>query len=152
MNQVNLCGYLGKDFELRYTPNGIIFVRSSLAISENYKNQNGESESQTNWIPIVIFGKRAEVANQYLKKGDKFLGTGKIVTSSYTDQNGTTRYGWQVVIKSFEFVNLKNDSKEQAPKLPEPNLDTPSNEAMSNIDENQIEKYIEIENNNELPF
>ena len=109
MNQVNLCGYLGKDFEMKITSSGSAFSKTTLAVSENRKNEKGEYEIYTSWIPIVLFGCKAEVANQYMKKGDHFLGTGKIVTSSYTDQYGNTRYGWQVVVSFFKFIEKKQN-------------------------------------------
>ncbi|MDA3967379.1 single-stranded DNA-binding protein, partial [Helicobacter sp. WB40] len=81
MNKIILCGYLGKDFELVIGKN--TYAKTSIAISES-REKEGEIVEHTNWIPIIIFGKRAEVAHKYFKKGDKFLGSGKIHTSSFT--------------------------------------------------------------------
>lgn len=152
MNQVNLCGYLGKDFELKYTPNGSAFAKTTLAVSENRRNANGEYETQTNWIPIVMFGRKAEVVNQYIKKGDRFLGTGKIVTSSYTDQYGNIRYGWQVAIYSFEFIEKKAEQNQDYKGEPKPSQITPPKEAenMQSMNEKDIDKYIDDDEN--LPF
>ncbi|ECL7558373.1 single-stranded DNA-binding protein [Campylobacter jejuni] len=150
MNQVTLCGYLGRDFELNYTSNKNAFAKSSLAITEVYKNQKGENEFRTNWIPIVLFGRKAELVSQYLKKGDRFLGTGKIVTSVYTDQNGTNRYSWQVVINSFEFINPKEENKEKTTPIPQ----NPPKEAMPSMNEKEVEIYIQDYNGElrEFPF
>ncbi|EAI8568543.1 single-stranded DNA-binding protein [Campylobacter sp. TTU-622] len=153
MNQVNLCGYLCKDFEIKYTPKGSAFAKTTLAVSENRRNkENGEYETQTSWIPLILFGRRAEVAHQYLKKGDRFLGTGKIVTSAYSDQNGNVRYGWQVVISSFEFIEKKGEQNQNCKVTSNPNQITPPKEVetMPSIDENQADGY--IEENENLPF
>lgn len=152
MNQVNLCGYLGKDFELKYTPNGSAFTKTTLAVSENRRNEKGEYEAYTSWIPIILFGRKAEVANQYIKKGDRFLGTGKIVTSSYTDQYGNIRYGWQVAISSFEFIEKKAEQNQDYKGEPKPSQITPpkETETMQSIDENQVEVY--MQDNEDLPF
>ncbi|MDA3968048.1 single-stranded DNA-binding protein, partial [Helicobacter sp. WB40] len=81
MNKIILCGYLGKDFELVIGKN--TYAKTSIAISES-REKDGQNEVHTNWFPIIIFGRRAEVAHKYFKKGDKFLGSGKIHTSSFT--------------------------------------------------------------------
>lgn len=67
MNQVNLCGYLGKDFELKYTPNGSAFAKTTLAVSENRRNEKGEYEAYTSWIHLVIKMKRNMIAMIILK-------------------------------------------------------------------------------------
>ncbi|QWU80877.1 single-stranded DNA-binding protein (plasmid) [Campylobacter novaezeelandiae] len=152
MNQVNLCGYLGKDFEMKITPSGSAFAKTTLAVSENRRNEKGEYETYTSWIPIILFGRKAEVANQYIKKGDRFLGTGKIVTSSYTDQYGNLRYGWQVVISSFEFIEKKAEQNQNCKVASNPNQIIPPKEieTMQSIDEKQVEMYMQEDEN--LPF
>lgn len=148
MNQVTICGYLGKDFQLSIVGkdkegNDRFCAKNSLAISETKKIKKGNDLSQTthtDWIPITIFGKKAEIANTYLKKGDKFLGTGKIFTNTYQDKEGQMRYGWQVIINHFEFVHKEHKELKDEP---------PKNETKLNEEDIQI---IETEENLELPF
>lgn len=133
MNQVTICGYLGKDFEMNVVGkdkegNDFYCAKNSLGISETKKIKNGNDlieTTHTDWIPITIFGKKAQTANNYLKKGDKFLGVGKIYTSTWPDkETGETRYGWQVIIKNFEFVHKehKEVSNNEPPKNDEAQL------------------------------
>lgn len=109
MNIITICGNLGADFEVKNTKSGGVVARNSVAITEKHKTNNGDTIEHTDWIPITIFGKRAETASAYLKKGDKFLGNGKIYTYTYDDENGNKRYGWQVIIQNFTFVTQKKD-------------------------------------------
>lgn len=133
MNQVNICGYLGRDFDLNYK-NNIAYAKTSVAVTKVIKREN-EEVIRTNWIPIILFGKKAEVIVKYLKKGDRFLGTGEIDTSSYVDENGVKKYSWQVIINSFQFVNDKKAIVEDK-DIPE-------------IPKDIAEKIVE---DNEIPF
>ena len=67
MNKVDLCGYLGRDFELRYGNKGNAIESNSLAITKKWTDGNGNKVEHMDWIPIKLFGKTAEVANQYFK-------------------------------------------------------------------------------------
>ncbi|MCR2063286.1 single-stranded DNA-binding protein, partial [Campylobacter helveticus] len=83
-------------------------------INEVYKSKDGNTtttKESTDFIPIVLFNKKAETASTYLKKGDKFLGTGKLRTSSYIDEGGNIKYTWQVIINHFEFVSGKKEEQ-----------------------------------------
>ena len=92
MNKVQLCGYLGRDFELRYSSTtGNAVGINSLAISKRFKDNSGQEKERTEWIPIKLFGRTAEVANQYFKKGSQFLCSGELYTDDYVDNNGVTR-------------------------------------------------------------
>ncbi|MBZ7963303.1 single-stranded DNA-binding protein [Campylobacter sp. W0049] len=142
MNHVTLCGYLGKDFELIKKGEKSSIAKSTLAVSETKKDENGNLIETTNWIPIVIFGKKADIAFQYLKKGDRFLGEGKILTSAFQDQNGNIRYSWQVIIYRFEFVNNKKELK--------PNIENPPKDIINQINEEEVQKYNTEEG--DLPF
>lgn len=109
MNIVTICGNLGADFEVKDTKSGGKVARNSVAITEKRKADNGDTIEHTDWIPIVIFGKKAETASTYLRKGDKFLGNGKIYTYTYDDENGNKKYSWQIIVKDFTFVNQKRE-------------------------------------------
>lgn len=158
MNQVTLLGYLGQDFTLFYTEDGTAIAKNFLAITEtrNQKKGNETIKTQrTDWIPIVLFGKTAENANAYLNKGDRFLGTGKIYTSSWEDQEGKMRYSWQIVIKHFEFVHnkkeydtFKKENFNENKEIQEP-MQEQLKEALPK-DDKELEEY--IKESNELPF
>lgn len=90
MNQVTLCGNLGRDFDLSYTQNGLPYAKNSLAISKRTTKKEGNetiTKDRTDWIPLTIFGRRAEIAYQYFKKGDKFLCNGKITIEDVSDND-----------------------------------------------------------------
>lgn len=112
MNKVQLCGYLGRDFELRYSKLGNAVGINSLAISKRFKDNMGQEKERTEWIPIKLFGRTAEVANQYFKKGSQFLCSGELYTDDYVDNNGVTRYTWGVNVKEFYWLNNKKEKEE----------------------------------------
>ncbi len=123
MNSAQFVGNLGRDFELQThtkKSNGEAFVvaKNSVAITERRvfidSQGNKITQEHTDWIPIQIFGRSAEIAEQYFKKGDKFACTGKIRTSTYKDEQGNTRGSWCVEVKSFDFLKPKAENADNA--------------------------------------
>lgn len=124
MNNAQFLGNLGKDFEIQEhtkKSNGEAFIvaKNSLAITEKIttKDANGDKiiKEHTDWIPIQIFGKSAENAEKYFKKGDKFLCDGKIRTSSYVDEkDGQTKTSFCLEVKKFYFTKPKEKESTQA--------------------------------------
>ncbi|MCB0384056.1 MAG: single-stranded DNA-binding protein [Bdellovibrionales bacterium] len=99
INKVILVGNLGNDPEIRYTANGGAVATLSLATSEQWKDrQTGETKEKTEWHRVVIFGKLAEVAGQYLKKGSQVYIEGKLQTRKWQDQSGQDRYTTEVMV------------------------------------------------------
>jgi len=99
VNKVILIGNLGQDPEVRYTPNGNAVASISIATDESYKDKNsGQLVSKTEWHKIVMFGKIAEVAGQYLKKGSKVYIEGKLQTRKWTNKEGHDVYTTEVVV------------------------------------------------------
>ncbi|MCG2579713.1 MAG: single-stranded DNA-binding protein [Marinobacter sp.] len=99
VNKVILIGNLGQDPETRYTPNGNAVVNLNLATDESYKDrQTGQMVPKTEWHRIVMFGKIAEVAGQYLRKGSKVYIEGKLQTRKWQGQDGQDRYTTEVVV------------------------------------------------------
>ncbi|TLD85185.1 single-stranded DNA-binding protein [Helicobacter sp. MIT 11-5569] len=145
MNQMTMCGNLGRDFEVLQSKNGSVIAKNSLAITEKRKVGNDTIE-HTDWIPIVIFGKRAEVASQYFKKGDKFLATGKIYTYEYDDENGNRKYGWQMIVRDFTFVGQKREAQANIPTPPQVIYES----APKNLEEAEVINSTEAEQ--EIPF
>ncbi|MFQ0991365.1 single-stranded DNA-binding protein [Gilliamella apicola] len=99
INRVILVGNLGRDPEVRYMPNGNAVANFNIATSESWKDkQTGETHDRTEWHRIVVFGKLAEIAGQYLKKGTQVYLEGQLQTRKWQDQSGQDHYTTEVVI------------------------------------------------------
>ena len=105
INKVILIGNLGQDPEIRYTSGGMAIATLSLATSESWRDkQTGEQKEATEWHRVVLVGKLAEVAGQYLKKGSQVYVEGKLQTRKWQDQSGQDRYTTEVQVDSFTGV------------------------------------------------
>ena len=99
VNRVILVGNLGQDPEIRYMPNGNAVANISVATSETWKDkQTGESKDKTEWHRVVIFGKLAEIAGEYLKKGSQVYIEGQLQTRKWQDQSGIDHYTTEIVV------------------------------------------------------
>ncbi len=98
LNKVMLIGNLGKDPELRYTSSGVAVATFSIATSESWKDQDGNTQEKTEWHNIVAWRKLAEICGEWLKKGKRVYIEGRIQTRSYDDKNtGQKRYITEIV-------------------------------------------------------
>lgn len=106
VNKVILVGNLGKDPEVRYMPNGNAVANITLATSESWRDKaTGEQKEKTEWHRVVLFGKLAEIAGEYLKKGSQVYIEGQLQTRKWQDQNsGQDRYSTEVVVQGFNGV------------------------------------------------
>ena len=101
INKVILVGNLGQDPEIRYMPNGNAVANFSVATSESWKDkQTGENRDRTEWHRVVVFGKLAEIAGEYVKKGTQVYLEGQLQTRKWQDQAGNDRYTTEVVINA----------------------------------------------------
>ncbi|BAH83451.1 single-stranded DNA-binding protein [Candidatus Ishikawella capsulata] len=101
INKVMLIGNLGQDPEVRYMQNGNLVVNINLATSETWRDKKtGEKKDNTEWHRIVLFGKLAEVASEYLRKGSQVYIEGQLRTRKWQDQNGKDRYTTEIVVGS----------------------------------------------------
>lgn len=107
-------GNLGKDPEMRFMPDGKAVCNFSIAISERYKDKSGESKEVTEWVNIAFFGKLAEIAGEYLKKGSKVYIEGKMKTEKYS-KDGVDRYITKIIGDKMEMLSGKTDG-ESKPK------------------------------------
>ncbi|WP_208952243.1 single-stranded DNA-binding protein [Rahnella sp. ChDrAdgB13] len=99
VNKVILVGNLGQDPEVRYMPNGGAVANMTLATSESWRDKaTGEQKEKTEWHRVVLFGKLAEVAGEYLKKGSQVYIEGALHTRKWTDQAGVEKYTTEVVV------------------------------------------------------
>lgn len=98
INKAIIIGNLGNDPDVKYTPSGSAVANISVATSETWKDKNsGEKQEKTEWHRIVFFGKLAEIAGEYLRKGAKVYIEGKLQTRKWQDKNGEDRYTTEVV-------------------------------------------------------
>jgi len=112
VNKVILIGRLGKDPEVRYTPDGMMVTSFSLATDESWKDKSGEKQQKTEWHNIVTFGKLAEICGNYLTKGKLVFIEGKIQTQSW-EKDGQKHYKTQIVAKDMRMLDGKKDSSGQ---------------------------------------
>jgi single-strand DNA-binding protein len=114
LNKVQIIGNLGKDPEVRFLPNGGAVANITVATSETWKDkQTGEAKEKTEWHRIVLFGKLAEIAGEYLKKGSKAYFEGQLQTRKWTNQQGQDQYTTEIVLQGFNGVMQMLDSKQQ---------------------------------------
>src|SRR5512143_29335 len=97
VNKVILLGNLGRDPETRYTTGGDAVTNLRIATSEQWKDKNGEKQERTEWHTVVLFGRQAEVAGEYLKKGRPVYIEGRLQTRKYTDKEGVEKYSTEIV-------------------------------------------------------
>jgi single-strand DNA-binding protein len=98
INKVILIGNLGKDPEVRYTAGGSAVANLRIATTESWKDkQSGEKKEATEWHSVVLFGKTAEIAGEYLKKGRTVYIEGRLQTRKYQDKEGVERYSTEIV-------------------------------------------------------
>ncbi|WGE30921.1 single-stranded DNA-binding protein (plasmid) [Edwardsiella tarda] len=99
INKVIIIGYLGQDPEIRYMPNGGAVANLSLATSDTWRDkQTGETREKTEWHRVVVFGKLAEIAGEYLQKGAQIYIEGQLRTRSWQDDSNMTRYVTEIVV------------------------------------------------------
>ena len=122
VNKYHGIGNLGRDPEMRFMPNGNAVCNFSIAISERYKDKNsGEMKEITEWVNIVMFGKLAEIAGEYLTKGSKVYVEGKLKTEKYTDKTtGQDRYTTKVVAEKMDMLSGKGEAKPVQAKAEKP--------------------------------
>ncbi len=114
VNKVIIVGNLGKDPEVRFMPNGGAVANITVATSENWKDkQSGEQKEKTEWHRVVIFGKLAEIAGEYLKKGSKVYLEGQLQTRKWQNQEGQDQYTTEIVLQGFNGVMQMLDGKSQ---------------------------------------
>lgn len=112
VNKVIIVGNLGKDPEVRFMPNGGAVANITVATSDTWKDkQTGEQKEKTEWHRVVMFGKLAEIAGEYLKKGSKVYLEGSLQTRKWTNPQGQDQYTTEIVLQGFNGVMQMLDSK-----------------------------------------
>ena len=110
VNKAILIGNLGKDPELRYTPGGQAVASFTLATSEKWRDKDGVMQDRTEWHNIVVWGRQAEIAKEYLAKGRPVYIEGRIQTRSWEDKDGNKRYTTEVVANQMIMLGGRGES------------------------------------------
>ena len=111
MNKVVLIGNLTRDIELRYTQSGYCVGNAGIAVTRKFKNAQGETAEETCFIDLKFFGRTAEVANQYLRKGSKLAVEGRLKLEQWQDQSGQNRSKHVVEVESLEMLGSPQNNQ-----------------------------------------
>jgi single-strand DNA-binding protein len=121
VNKVLLIGNLGRDPEMRYTTGGIAVANFTVATTERWTDQgSGERKEKTEWHRIVVFGKQAEIAGEYLRKGRQVYIEGSLQTREWTDREGAKRYTTEVKAQRFQMLGRPGDAPAATPPAADP--------------------------------
>lgn len=104
VNKVIILGNLGRDPETRYTTGGDAVTNLNIATSEQWKDKSGEKQERTEWHRVVLFGRTAEIAGEYLKKGRSVYIEGRLQTRKYTDKDGVEKYSTEIVADRMQLI------------------------------------------------
>jgi single-strand DNA-binding protein len=130
LNKVLLIGRLGQDPELKYTQSGIAVAKFSVATSQQWKDQDGNTQDRTEWHNIVAWRRLAEICSEYLKKGSKVYLEGSLSTSSWEDENKKKHYRTEVVLNDMIMLDSKGAGGDNAgsSSVSESSTGAPANE------------------------
>lgn len=121
LNQVTILGRVSRDIELKHLPSGSAVCEIGLAVNDKYKGKDGQWVEKTVWVDVSCFGRTAELASEYLRKGSETLIAGKLALDEWTDKSsGQKRTKLKVVAKSVQFLGSREPSGERnaAPRRP----------------------------------
>ena len=109
-NKVILVGNLTRDVEVRYTPGGTAIGNTGIAVNRKFKAATGEQKEETMFIDITFFGRTAEIANQYLRKGSKVLVDGRLKLDQWTAQDGSKRSKHTVTVENLQMLGSRDEN------------------------------------------
>ena len=137
MNKIVLMGRLTKDPEVRYTQSGKVVCQFTIAVDRPFSGEDGKKEAD--FIPIIIWGKPAEIAGNSLAKGHRVLVEGRLQIRSYDDNKGVKRWVSEVIANSFEFIERKADGNSSAPAASSTSNTSPMEDFGTSVPFNQEE-------------
>ena len=108
VNKVILVGNLGRDPEVRYMPSGDAMASLSIATTDTWKDKGGEKQERTEWHRVVMFGKQAEIAGEYLKKGSQVYIEGRLQTRKWTDKSNIERYTTEIIADRMQMLGSRS--------------------------------------------
>jgi single-strand DNA-binding protein len=169
-NKITIVGYLGRDPELRYTPQGTALCKMSIATTEKRKNGAGDMEEHTTWFRVTAWGRQAELANEYLSKGRQVYIEGRLRLEEYTDREGQKRFSAEVSATEIQFLGHRSEfsgagdmedaqsaSQSAAPPTvasipaPKPQINSNNPKKTSKGRRSSQEEFVSIEDD-EIPF
>lgn len=112
VNKVILVGNLGKDPEVRYLPDGGAITNISVATTDNWKDKSGAKQEKTEWHRVSFFGRLAEIAGEYLKKGSQVYVEGRLQTRKWQDKEGQDRYTTEIVANEMKMLGARSGAGE----------------------------------------
>ena len=107
VNKVIIIGNLGRDPETRYMPEGGAICNISVATTDKWKDKNGEMQEKTEWHRVAFFGKLAEIAGEYLKKGSQVYVEGRLQTRKWQDKDGADKYSTEIVANQMQMLGSR---------------------------------------------
>ena len=110
LNKVILIGNLGQDPDARFTPQGTAVTNLSVATNESWKDQNGETQDRTEWHRVVMYGRMAETASEYMKKGQMVYVEGRLHTREWEDKNQIKRRTTEISCDNFTMLGKRSDN------------------------------------------
>jgi len=110
-NKVILIGNLTRDVELRYLPSGQALAKCGIATNRRYKDASGMQKDETMFIDFTVWGRSAEIANQYLHKGSRVLLEGRLTLEQWTDQNGQKRSRHSITVENLKMLDRKGENE-----------------------------------------
>ena len=110
-NKVIMIGNLTRDIELKYIPSGAAIAKGAIATSHKFKTQTGEQKEEVCFLDFSVFGKSAEILNQYVRKGSKVMLEGRLVFEQWTAQDGNNRNRHTLRVETFKFLDSKADAQ-----------------------------------------
>ena len=128
VNKVIIVGNLGQDPEARFTPQGTAVTNLSIATNESWKNQDGQTQDRTEWHRAVLYGKMAETASEYMKKGSMVYVEGRLRTKEWEDQNQNKRKTTEIMSDNFTMLGRRGDNtsnQNSNPNMPTEEDDLP---------------------------
>ena len=114
LNKVTLIGRLGQDPEIRYTQSGNSVANATIATNDYWTDKQGEKQERTEWHSLVMWGKLADLAQSYLKKGSQVYVEGRLQTRDWEDQQGQKHYKTEVVVTTMQFLDSRISDSEPA--------------------------------------
>lgn len=120
INKVTLIGNLGRDPEVRHLESGAVVARLAIATNENYRDREGNWQTQTEWHNVNVWGNQAETAEKYLRKGSLVYIEGKLTTRKWQDKDGNDRYTTEVRGQIMRMLDRRENSTPGIPQSPMP--------------------------------
>lgn len=149
VNKVIILGRLGQDPEMKFIPNGSAVCNFSLATTESWVDKSGQKQERTEWHRVVVWGKLAELCNQYLAKGRQAFVEGKLQTRSWDDKDGNKRYTTEILASTVQFIGGATATNERS------NVDSNFSQAVPNNNEMTQEYNIQTDAHfasDDIPF